>query len=258
MLAYREGNKLTAKHIVEEAMTKALVRKCNKCNKPFLKEGGCNRVKCECGNLNCYVCESDVVDYSHFDNPQNGKECPLYGDMQELLKKQVAVAQERTVRGLLKERSDLEDDDVRVDKEAGTYDIDNNSDLDNSDLDNSVMRYLPPGMANRVAFDPQPARIHYDHEVWHELYLGHRCYPCNKDFGSAHSLSQHRSAKHIYQLRHEPYHRGHRCGPCNTSFGSAHLLFQHQSAKHTQCHICQRSFRLPHSLDQHLRAKHGL
>ena len=221
MLAYREGNKLTAKHIVEEAMTKALVRKCNKCSKPFLKEGGCNRVKCECGNLNCYVCESDVVDYSHFDNVQNGKECPLFGDMQELLKKQVAVAQERTVRGLLKERSDLEDDDVRVDKEAGTYDIDNNSDIDNSDLDSSVLRYLRPGIADRVAFNPQPARIHY-------------------------------------QLRHEPYHWEHWCRLCNKSFRSDQSLSQHQSAKHSCCSICGKWFRLANSLAQHSHDKHGV
>jgi hypothetical protein len=120
IIAYQAGTgRLGAKHIVEETMTKAFVRKCNNCNKAFVKEGGCNGMKCFCGNLQCYVCESDVADYSHFDKLVNGQICPLYGEMQELLKEQVAMAQERTVRELLKTRAELEDDDVRVDQEVG-------------------------------------------------------------------------------------------------------------------------------------------
>jgi TRIAD3 protein (E3 ubiquitin-protein ligase RNF216) len=115
MIAYQGKNKLTAKHIVEEAMTEAFVRKCNNCNKVFVKEDGCNRIKCGCGNLQCYVCEMNVVDYTHFDKPGGGRICPLYGEMH--LKEQVAVAQERTVRELLNNRAELEDDDIRVDKE---------------------------------------------------------------------------------------------------------------------------------------------
>lgn len=102
IVAYQAENKLTAKHVVEEAMTEAFVRKCNNCSKVFLKEGGCNRMKCLCGNLQCYVCEMNVADYSHFDNLGSGKICLLFGEMQEVLKEQVAMAQERTVQELLK------------------------------------------------------------------------------------------------------------------------------------------------------------
>lgn len=117
IIVYQAENKLTAKHVVEEAMTEAFVRKCNNCSKVFLKEGGCHRMKCLCGNLQCYVCEINVADYSHFDQLGVGKKCPLYGEMQELLNEQVAVAQERTVQELLKNRVELEDDDIRVDKQ---------------------------------------------------------------------------------------------------------------------------------------------
>ena len=105
--------------------------------------------------------------------------------------------------------------------QAGTYDIDNNSDIDNSDLDSSVLRYLRPGIADRVAFNPQPAHIHY-------------------------------------QLRRQPYHWEHGCRLCNKTFGSAQSLSQHQSAKHSCCSICGKWFRLANSLAQHSHDKHGV
>lgn len=42
---------LHAQHTVEEALTDAVVRKCNKCSTRFIKEEGCNTVVCHtCGN----------------------------------------------------------------------------------------------------------------------------------------------------------------------------------------------------------------
>ena len=104
---------LSAKHVVEEAMTAALVRKCNKCAKPFLKEDGCNKMKCSCGNIQCYVCSTNISDYSHFDR---GMPCPMYGDMADLLQKQVDSAEEATVQKLLESRLDLTEEDIRVRK----------------------------------------------------------------------------------------------------------------------------------------------
>ena len=94
-------------------MTAALVRKCNKCAKPFLKEYGCNKMKCSCGNIQCYVCSKDISGYSHFNDESP---CPMYGDMADLLKKQVDTAEEETVQKLLKTRSDLKDEDIRVER----------------------------------------------------------------------------------------------------------------------------------------------
>lgn len=49
--ATKDG-KLTLRHIVEEAMSAALIRKCNNCKHPFVKDHGCNKMKCShCKNV---------------------------------------------------------------------------------------------------------------------------------------------------------------------------------------------------------------
>ena len=48
--------KIDARHTVEEAMTNALVRSCNKCKTNFIKESGCNKMTCpSCKNLQWQV-----------------------------------------------------------------------------------------------------------------------------------------------------------------------------------------------------------
>lgn len=48
----KKDEKLTVRHIVEEAMTAALIRNCNRCKRPFIKEYGCNKMSCShCGNV---------------------------------------------------------------------------------------------------------------------------------------------------------------------------------------------------------------
>ena len=100
-------------------MTNALVRKCNGCGRPFLKEDGCNKMTCPfCKHRQCYVCSKTIYDYEHFDNPLDKNPCPMYGDMDELLKAQVSSAQDETVRELLEKRKDLKEEDLRVDHET--------------------------------------------------------------------------------------------------------------------------------------------
>lgn len=97
-------------------MTNAFLRKCNGCGRAFLKEDGCNKMTCPfCSNRQCYVCSKTIVDYQHFDNPQDENPCPMYGDMTEFLSAQVDSAQETAVRGLLDTRRDLKEEDIRVD-----------------------------------------------------------------------------------------------------------------------------------------------
>jgi hypothetical protein len=116
-IEYQADKKLSAKHQVEEAMTDALVRKCTICGKPFLKEDGCNRMKCPCGHSQCYVCSAATPDYSHFDQRGNPDSCPLYGDMTDRLMTDVATAQEVTVKKVMQERADVNEEDLRVDKD---------------------------------------------------------------------------------------------------------------------------------------------
>lgn len=41
---YAKDNKLSTRHKIEEAMTAAMIRSCNKCKKQFIKEYGCNKM----------------------------------------------------------------------------------------------------------------------------------------------------------------------------------------------------------------------
>jgi len=41
---------------LEEKRTEALVRKCYKCKKPYVKMSGCNHITCSCGAQMCYMC----------------------------------------------------------------------------------------------------------------------------------------------------------------------------------------------------------
>ena len=213
IIAYQAENKLTAKHVVEEAMTEAFIRKCNNCNKVFVKEGGCNRIKCGCGNLQCYVCEMNVVDYTHFDKPGSGKICPLYGEMH--LNEQVAVAQERTVRGLLNNRAELVDDDIRVDKEmsVNTY----------TSMDLEAMEFQQGPVPN--LFLPWRGRIQNDLRHVHNPRV-HICLQCDKGFRSAHALAQHKTAKN---------HQTSTCRGCQKSFRSQNSLSQHRRDKRGYC-----------------------
>ena len=51
---------------IENKMTEAMIRKCWKCSKPFVKMDGCNKMTCDCGASMCYLCRQPVKDYKHF------------------------------------------------------------------------------------------------------------------------------------------------------------------------------------------------
>jgi hypothetical protein len=196
-------------------MTKAFVRKCNNCNKPFLKEEGCNRMKCTCGNLQCYVCSSNVDNYSHFDRDNgSGKECPLYGDMEVLLKEQVAIAQERTVRELLQVGTGLKDDDIRVDKNLDARPaLAIPSPTAPLTLEPCVQCGMPPVGNDSVGHICRP-QVHI-------------CIECHRTFDSVNSLSQHRTMKHGNDDT--------RCVKCCKIFKSPDKLLQHQRDTNDSC-----------------------
>ena len=103
-------------------MTAALVRKCNNCQKPFLKEDGCNMIYCACGNKQCDICSMNVQGYDHFDRTQNGTgtgkaKCPLFDDAAKRSKEEVSAAQVEAVTKILQKRTDLIAEEVIVDKD---------------------------------------------------------------------------------------------------------------------------------------------
>ncbi|KAI7784533.1 hypothetical protein LA080_009769 [Diaporthe eres] len=91
----------SARHEIEEAMSAALIRTCNKCSAPFIKENGCNKMTCtKCRNIQCYVC-SKSCDYSHFNDATRGGKtgnCPLFDDgygVEKRHREEVRVAEEQ-------------------------------------------------------------------------------------------------------------------------------------------------------------------
>ncbi|KAJ4011736.1 hypothetical protein NW752_008747 [Fusarium irregulare] len=104
---------LVVRRQVEEAMSQALIRNCNKCNTPFIKEDGCNKMTCSkpgCRNVQCYVC-SKSCDYSHFDRPERGGKvgnCPLFDNVAERHVREVEKAEEETKQKVLEENPGLE------------------------------------------------------------------------------------------------------------------------------------------------------
>lgn len=77
----------------QEAMTKAVARECPSCKKAFVKHDGCNKMKCTCNALSCYLCGSQIRDYSHFCACPGGepckcrKKCKLFTSTQDMEKR---------------------------------------------------------------------------------------------------------------------------------------------------------------------------
>ena len=106
---------LQKRHRIEEAMTKALVRTCNKCKTKFVKELGCNKMTCKCRNTQCYVCGKSVG-YEHFSQGgmQDSKKCPLYDDLEERHKKDVEKAEKEAREAVQKEFPEVASEDLEI------------------------------------------------------------------------------------------------------------------------------------------------
>ncbi|TKW55590.1 E3 ubiquitin-protein ligase [Colletotrichum tanaceti] len=108
-------NGIKAEHEIEEAMSAAMIRKCNKCGTPFIKEEGCNKMTCvaaNCANIQCYVC-SQSCDYSHFnDRARGGKQgnCPLFDDVNARHNAEVRRAEEEARRKVLESNLQINQD----------------------------------------------------------------------------------------------------------------------------------------------------
>lgn len=76
---------------VEEALTESKLRKCPACNTPFLKETGCNKLRCPgCRVYICYICRGILPKkgYTHFcqhkyDTCDLCSKCPLWTSQDE-------------------------------------------------------------------------------------------------------------------------------------------------------------------------------
>lgn len=96
---------------IENKMTEAMIRKCWKCSKPFVKTDGCNKMTCECGASMCYLCREPVRDYKHFVGqgglPGPGQQCPLWSDDKSVHEREVA-------RGALEAKNEMDKENPEV------------------------------------------------------------------------------------------------------------------------------------------------
>ncbi|KZL85749.1 ring finger protein [Colletotrichum incanum] len=108
-------NGISARRKIEEAMSAALIRKCNKCNTPFIKEVGCNKMTCTrpgCRNVQCYVC-SKSCDYSHFDDSSRGGKkgnCPLFEETEVRHEREVRNAGEEARQKVMAANPDFNEE----------------------------------------------------------------------------------------------------------------------------------------------------
>ncbi|KAI9741460.1 MAG: hypothetical protein M1818_004266 [Claussenomyces sp. TS43310] len=116
---FAKENGLSIRRQIEEAMSAALIRKCNKCGTPFVKEEGCNKMTCTrngCYNVQCYVCSKSCT-YDHFnDRSRGGKEgnCPLFESVHERHEQEVKKAEKEALAKVLEEHPEYTDEDLRV------------------------------------------------------------------------------------------------------------------------------------------------
>jgi E3 ubiquitin-protein ligase RNF216 len=122
---HAKDNKINSRHKIEEAMTAALIRSCNKCKKTFIKDYGCNKMSCaSCGNTQCYVCSANTKDYNHFDQNAPGaraaasssatKRCPLYDNVEERHEREVKEAEAAARAQVVEENPDVSAEDLEI------------------------------------------------------------------------------------------------------------------------------------------------
>ncbi|KAI5984865.1 hypothetical protein EDD15DRAFT_2176650 [Pisolithus albus] len=125
-----EDRHIDAQHQVEEAMTRALMRNCPKCQKggyhaAFIKEQGCNKMTCpNCHTLSCYICRQIITGYDHFDRvgPSapgqvgNKSKCILWEpSVERRHAEEVNAAAKQAMEELKKNNPDVDASAIKVD-----------------------------------------------------------------------------------------------------------------------------------------------
>ncbi|KAI0689014.1 hypothetical protein BC835DRAFT_280334 [Cytidiella melzeri] len=116
-----EDKKLDGRHAIEEAMTRALLRNCPKCDKAFMKESGCNKMTCpNCHTVSCYVCRQVITGYDHFNQkpPYNHKvdptKCDLWDSVDKRHADEVIAAAKKAIDEYKQAHPEANDKDLHV------------------------------------------------------------------------------------------------------------------------------------------------
>ncbi|KAG1725066.1 uncharacterized protein EDB91DRAFT_1169386 [Suillus paluster] len=113
---------LDVQHVVEEAMTRALMRNCPKCQKAFIKEHGCNKMTCpNCHTVSCYICRKVIIGYDHFGNPPpyigrvDQNKCVLWDPVEQRHETEVQEAAKKAFEELKRDRPDVDHSNIKID-----------------------------------------------------------------------------------------------------------------------------------------------
>ncbi|RFU32068.1 hypothetical protein B7463_g4246, partial [Scytalidium lignicola] len=116
---FAKENGLSIRRQIEEAMSAALIRKCNKCNTPFIKEEGCNKMTCTrngCYNIQCYVCHKSCT-YDHFNDPGRGGKpgnCPLFENVEDRHNSEVKKAEREALKKVQEAHPEYNEEDLKI------------------------------------------------------------------------------------------------------------------------------------------------
>lgn len=117
---YAKDKKANSRHTIEEAMTAALIRSCNKCKKQFIKDYGCNKMTCpSCQNVQCYICSETLKGYEHFSQHPGGEarlggKCPLYDNLEERHEREVKAAEDAARAQVVANNPDVTAEDLEI------------------------------------------------------------------------------------------------------------------------------------------------
>lgn len=118
-----EDKHLDGRHAIEEAMTRALMRNCPKCQKAFIKEMGCNKMTCpNCHTLSCYICRQVIKGYDHFNQAPPGhpsgstnNKCILWDPVEQRHADEVKEAAEKALAQYKLDHPEADEEQIKVD-----------------------------------------------------------------------------------------------------------------------------------------------
>ncbi len=115
---WKRENRISERHILEEARTAALLKKCPKCQVQIIKERGCNKLTCPCGGIMCDFCGKDITDigYGHFkwELDERKDKCPTHDNFDARREKAVGDAEADAIKKLRARNPDLNPEDLNI------------------------------------------------------------------------------------------------------------------------------------------------
>ncbi|KAF1996868.1 hypothetical protein P154DRAFT_442343 [Amniculicola lignicola CBS 123094] len=111
----KKDKNISVRHTVEEAKSEALIRNCNNCKSPFVKDEGCNKMTCtKCRNVQCYVCSKNVTDYNHFGSNDNRNRCPLHDNVEKRHQDEIKKAEADALARIRAEHPDIPEEELQI------------------------------------------------------------------------------------------------------------------------------------------------